>query len=138
VPRVTNVVPFAPKSAEPDNRAVWRCVCGCLTHFVRADQEIECASCGNIAAEAGEWRRRPEAPTVAAEVDQTDVVVKDLGDAGTAIRKILRNLAPSEMVCLVVVRDDGTISTWNGRTETEEQKEWLRLRLAAASGMMGL
>ena len=135
----SNVVQFAPKAKEDQDRIVWRCRCGCLTHFVRADDEIECASCGNVSVDAGEWRRRPAVGRVEPpEVADTDVAVKDLGDADTAIRKILRDLAPGEMVGLVIVRDNGTITTWSGRTETEAQKQWLRDRLATAAGIMGL
>lgn len=131
-----NVIQFGRKADAPpvdNDRVVWRCNCGCLTFFVRADQEIECAQCGTISADAGSWRARsPEEPVgEVGEVEPDDVTVTDLGDPAHAIRRVLKKVEPDNVAALIVINNDGSLSTW-GETDGKAQAGWMRRRVASA------
>lgn len=132
-----NIIQFRKRDDPQSDRVVWRCNCGCLTFFVRADQEIECAQCGTVAEDCGEWRARsPEEP--GGEVPETslgDVKVTDLNSAEHAIRRVVKKIDPASVVGLVVLNGDGSISAW-GKAETDEQSDWMFQQLAVAHGLM--
>ena len=134
-----NVIQFGkPAAAEPiSDRVVWRCNCGCLTFFVRADRELECAVCGTVAEGAGEWRtREPEAPAGAApDVSPGDVRVTDLNSPELAIRRMVKKIDVENLVSLVVLNADGSLSAW-GKAETEAQAQWILDRLLDAHALM--
>lgn len=131
-----NIIQFGRKAEAPtgvNDRVVWRCNCGCLTFFVRADQEIECAQCKTISADAGSWRARsPEEPLGAVEeVEADDVIVTDLGDPFHAIRRVLKKVDPDNVAALIVINNDGSLSTW-GAADGKAQAGWMRRRVSSA------
>lgn len=133
-----NVIQFGKREPAPSqDRVVWRCNCGCLTFFIRADQEVECAQCGVISADCGDWRARsPEEPDGdVAEVALGDVKVTDLNSSENAIRRVVKKIDPGNLIALVVLNADGSISTW-GSADTEEQGQWMLDQLLAAHDLM--
>lgn len=136
-----NIIPFSrpPAAEDANDRVVWRCNCGCLTFFVRADQEIECAQCGSIAADCGEWRaREPEQPAAdVPPVGADDVTVTDLGAAEHAIRRVMKKIDHANIAGLIVINSDGSLSAW-GSVETPAESRWMRSRVSAALKLMGV
>lgn len=133
---MSNVVAFPSRD---DANIVWRCNCGCITHFVRADGEIECAQCGALAVDTGhdgEWRcRLPETPAEPQECSPGDFKVTDLNSSEAAFRRVLRNADPEQAAVLIVLNTDGSLSAW-GTLETEEQREWFDRRMAEAKALL--
>lgn len=133
-----NVIQFGKREPAPSqDRVVWRCNCGCLTFFIRADQEVECAQCGVIAEDCGSWRARsPDEPAdEVTGVEADDVTVTDLNSPAFAIRRVVKKIDHANLSALVVINSDGSLSAW-GDAEGAEQSEWLRSRLMAAHNLL--
>lgn len=125
-----NVVEFVPK----DELGYWLCNCGCQTHYVRTDGEVECANCGNLASGpvAGGYLKVPEGEFLSEKPDEVqNVVILDSAEA--SIKRVLRRQSSDNIRALVVLWEDGLISTW-GRdlTETRAQRGWVRRGLECA------
>ncbi|PRD42116.1 hypothetical protein C5748_18375 [Phyllobacterium phragmitis] len=132
---MSNVVSFPAKDTD---RVVWRCNCGCLTHFVRADYELECAQCGNLSTSiSGEWRKNvPDVPAVVADVEARDIKVTDLNSSEAAIRRVLLKADPDTLAVLVTLHKDGTMSVWGIDLDTPEEQAWFDAQMAAAKAML--
>lgn len=119
---------------QPEELGYWLCNCGCQTHYVRTDGEVECAHCGIIAsgATAGGYLKVPEGEMLAEKPAEVNHVVI-LDSAETAIKRVLKRQEPGNMRALVVLWDDGKISTWcKELAETRQQRGWLRRGLECA------
>lgn len=128
---MSDVIAF--RKPEPD-RLVWRCGCGCTTHYVGPDA-IECAACGDMQA-AGEWRKMlPDEPAEPREIENGDVNVTSIGSPSAALRRLLKNADPEQLVALAVIHADGRVSAW-GDIEPGDQSEWLDRRLADVRRML--
>ena len=123
------VVEFPPE----DELGYWLCDCGCQTHYVRTDGEVECAHCGNLVSNAGGgYLRVPEYEAFIEKPDEVNHVVM-LDSAETAIRRVLRRQEPDNMCALIVLWANGKISTWGKEImETRAQRGWLRRGLECA------
>lgn len=132
---MTNVISLPPRNQD---KVVWRCGCGCITHFLRADGEMECAQCGVLAeGDTGEWRvNLPDTPAKPRETETGDVKVTDLNSSDAAIRRVLKNADTSTMVALVVLHDDGALSVWGEDLDTDERRDWFDRRIADAKAML--
>lgn len=130
-----NVVSLPRRDAD---RIVWRCDCGCMTFFVRADDELECAQCSVLTrGETGEWRKNlPDVPAKVDETETGDVKVTDLNSASAAIKRVLRKADPDKMFALVVVNRDGSLSVWGGDLVTDDQREWFDRQMASAKALL--
>lgn len=120
-----------------EDTIVWRCNCGSITHFVRADATIQCAACDHIAVgEDGSWRKHlPPVPAHPAETEDGDQIVTNLNDATNTLRRMVRRIDPETVSTIIVVYPDGRISTVS-RCETAEQFAWLRRRLDDAVALL--
>lgn len=120
------------------DRVVWRCGCGCLTSFVRADDELECAQCGSLArGNTGEWRKHlPPVPAVVAETVDGDVKVTDLNSVEAALKRVARTADPDKVFALIVVNRDGSLSVWGGNLETDKQRAWFDRKLAETKALL--
>lgn len=121
----------------PSDRAVWRCSCGCLSHFARSDGEIECVNCGAIASDIdGEWRMMLPPAIDAPAVENGDLVVTDLGTAQNAIRRAHQRADADLLAALVIVHKDGRLTAWGTEILTPENRKWMRDRLDDAYAML--
>ncbi|MEW9304547.1 hypothetical protein [Labrys neptuniae] len=109
-----------------------------MTHFARADDELECAQCGMVASgDTGEWRKNlPDTPTTVKETETGDVKVTDLNSMDAAIKRILRNANPDQMFALIVVNNDGSLSVWGRTLHTDDQREWFDHKMADAKAFL--
>lgn len=116
----------------------WLCNCGCQTHYIRTDGEVECANCGVLASGlvGGGYLKVPKGEMLAEKPAEVNHVVI-LDSAETAIKRVLRRQEADNMRALIVLWADGKISTW-GREwmETREQRGWLRRGLECARRAM--
>jgi hypothetical protein len=132
---MSNIVTLPRRDAD---KIVWRCDCGCLTHFIRADDEVECAQCGTLAnGSGGEWRRNlPDVPAIIGEVESGDVQVTDLNSADAAIKRVLRKVDADQMFALIVVNTDGSLSVWGRTLKTDDQRDWFDRKMADAKAFL--
>lgn len=132
---MSNVVFFPPRQPET---VVWRCECGCITHFVRGDDQIECAKCGAVAdGDSGSWRRNlPDVPVSAPETQDGDVKITDLNSPEAAFKRTLRKADPDKAFALIVVNRDGSLTVWGGDLETEAQRAWFDRKMAEAKALL--
>lgn len=107
----------------------WTCNCGCLTHRVRSDGEIECASCGTFASNIGYWRKPSpdEAPREARDGDAEAFDTLDV-DPVFSRKRHAKRVVDGEFIIALGIRADGALSTCrkNGTVVTDEQRDWLR------------
>jgi hypothetical protein len=116
---VDNVVQLQPRTAE---RLVWVCGCGSTSHYLYSDGEGECAACAATTGAPGDWRARlPDTPETAATLDETNFKVVNLGDAPNFLR---RHIKDNAIAAVVIVHNDGTLSTW--RDAIAHREAWLR------------
>ena len=117
-----------------DDLGYWLCNCGCQTHYVRSDGEIECANCGNLASgpAAGGYLKVPEGEIMPEKPDEIQHVVS-LDSAEANIKRVLKRQTSDNMRALVVLWGDGLISTWGRElSETRAQRGWVRRGLECA------
>jgi len=123
------VITFAPRApAEP---LIWVCNCGCTTHYHRTDDGVECASCGNVAADlSGEWRAKlSDAPDEPRELDSTTFRVTPLDTAATFMQRHAKR-GSGDVVAILILNDDGSFATWSGDMTGEDRAAWLKRQLA--------
>lgn len=118
-----------------DPKVVLRCPCGCLTHYLRADGEVECASCNEVVEHGpNDWRRRlPDVPAEPAEVEEGDIIDRDVADGSLAQRRVLRfaetAMSEGELVAVIVITADGTVRMWNDELSKTDRQEWFERKV---------
>lgn len=116
----------------------WTCDCGCSTHRVRSDGEIECASCGVRGDGVGYWRLpKLSEPQEAAANQAEPFDTKDV-DLDFSRRRFAQRVEAGEFIVLIGLKEDGGISTQhdNAKVETTAQAAWLRRRFREAYRMV--
>jgi len=133
-----NVVDFP---ARIDPALILRCPCGCLTHYLRADGAVECASC-NVPVDhsPNDWRRRlPEAPQIPADVEGGDFIDRDLADESLAQRRVLRSaqdaMGAGVLTAVIVVTADGTVRMWHDDLSGSARQAWFEEKLQTIRGI---
>lgn len=122
-----SVVAF-PKRENP--AVVWTCRCGCMTHYLRADDTVECAACGNLSA-VGHWRKRlTDTPAAVQDAGPEQFVSTDLQSNELCIRRVIKGIVPSEVSAVISVREDGSISMWSDWFDSSERRAWFKDKLA--------
>ncbi len=115
---------------------LWRCDCGCITHYVRSDGELQCANCDEIVSDNGFWRL-PEGQTREIESgDGPETSRHDMGDSDAALDAVLRFVNAQAAACVVVLQENGELLTWGNEFKTRARRGWLRRRLDAARKML--
>lgn len=112
-----------PSKPEP---AYWRCDCGCLTFYVRDDEELECAICEKISSN-GFWKL-PEGER--REEQEGDPPSRYRETSDDAFERTLRFIKPEATYFVAVVLKNGKVTVWEkGGFETRAQRGWLRRKL---------
>lgn len=131
---MSEVVQFPTLAGE--ERAVWACGCGCLTHYVRKGGTLECANCGELAdADFGDWvAELPDAPPTIKTAGPDNVKVTDLADSAVALRSVFRDVEHrrDEAAFVIIGWRDGSVRTWGDTLQGSEQSEWFDSRIANA------
>ncbi|CAN0653111.1 conserved protein of unknown function [Nitratireductor aquimarinus] len=132
---MSNIVSFPSRDQD---QVVWRCNCGCLTNFLRADGGLECAQCGELAsADYGEWRKRfPDTPASPKEQGAGDIKVTDLNSPKQAVKRALLNADCDTLAALVLLHSDGAMTVWGEHLDTDERAEWFDRRMADAKALL--
>lgn len=116
----------------PADVGYWTCNCGCTTHRVRSDDEIECGSCGELANGIGYWRKPlpDEAPREAMDADAEVFTTAD-SDPQFARRRHAQRVTNGEFIIAIGIAPDGGLATCrqSGAVVSDEQRAWLRRRL---------
>lgn len=132
-----NVIQFQPKQAgqppsPPEDPPIWTCIdCGCMTFFLRADTQTECAHChrlGSDPVDEGWFRRLPPVPAEVPEVDARFTTITNIGSPEVARRTFMKR-AQEDPVALGAVQRDGTVLMWTEGVSTDEQHDWLGRRM---------
>lgn len=119
------------------DKIVWTCRCGCMTHYLRADDVVECAQCERVQTYAsGEWRLNlPAVPLEVPETEDGQFKVTDLNHSGAAMRRTLDRANADDTAFVVILQKDGRVSCW-GSIETKEQSDWFDRQVADAKRML--
>lgn len=116
---------------------IWVCGCGCSSFNIREDGEAECCVCSQLADADGQgWYDRTK--DAHQRSDDLDGPIDDVSGNGSMefVRRRVEQLASDKTaVLLVVAREDGSVSTWS-IAETEDQVEWVREKLEAATNLV--
>lgn len=132
---MNNVITLRP-AREP---MVWRCNCGCSTHYALEDGTLECASCGTSQiGPTGEWLTRlPEpSPGRSAAPEQRERTVVSIDDPAACLRRTLRKASVGETSFVVVAQNSGAVTTWGCDFKERAQRGWLNRRLADAKRLL--
>lgn len=131
---MSNVVGFGKPPSEP---LIWVCAsCGCSTFRLYSSGATECASCGQVGADHGDWfRELPEPEGDPKEATPETKVVSFNGSPAAALRTMMRRINPDEMVALIAIMENGRVRTWGG-IDSRERAEWLDRRLADARDLL--
>lgn len=121
---MTEIVNFPAKEKQPEPM-IWVCGCGCSTFELLSDGAAKCALCQEAINDGG-WL----VPATDKEWDGDDPVrdVSGNGEPDFARRVTSKRVLEDDVVLVVVVKQDGTVSTWTD-IETEEQREWAKRQL---------
>lgn len=132
---VADIVQFAPKA--PDE-LVWRCSCGCISFELRADGGAVCVQCeAEVVGADGSWRRKLPDPVMPVEpLGDAGVTITDLNSSAAALRRIISRIDADTTALVIVIQQDGTVSTWGESIEGEAQSAWFDRRLDTAKQMM--
>ena len=113
--------------AEPE-RLIWVCSeCNCSTFHLYDDDTSECALCGKMSENYGEWVRNLRAPSdTVTKTDNNTMRVTNYGCAEIAKRRVIKKIRPDDpdLVSVFAVWRDGTNTSWDG-IETIEQRDFL-------------
>lgn len=126
---MSNVVKFFTKPSEPTPPQEFCivCRCGCQTMLVKTTGILECSSCGET-LEDDLTAYKVENVTLIAPPENLKmhhvVATEDL-----AFRKTLNKAGCSETTVLIVMNADGMVYTWTTGVESEEQIEWVSVRV---------
>jgi len=132
-----SIVQFPPRQPEPQI-LLWRCACGCSTHYARCDGTLECANCGTLqSGSPDQWRSRlPETPSNPASIEGGDVNVVSLDTSAAALKRVVQNIDQRDLAALIVVRNDGGLSTWSSGFSSPDEISWFERRMADAMELM--
>jgi hypothetical protein len=112
-----NVTAFPVKV--PEN-VVWRCDCGCLTHYLNVNGSVSCGNCG--AAQdggSGDWRQNfPVSDSDFQKVKSTDPVVVDLNDDQAMLNRTLGLAIVAETDAVLVFQNSGSVHAWWTRADS--------------------
>lgn len=130
-----DVVSLAPKV--PDN-VVWRCNCGCISFELRADGDAVCVHCEHpVAGIDGVWREKLPEPVAPIEaVGDHDLTVTDFNSSAPALRRALGRADADKTAMVIVIQQDGTVTTWGDTIEGEAQEAWFDRRVETAKTML--
>lgn len=124
----------------PHDSVLWRCGCGCFTHFALESGDLKCAHCGEkLDQEFGEWRRHlPDVPNPDGieEVEAGDALVTDLDDPKWAMRRAVARANPETTCAVVIIQSDGSLSVWGDEFDTAERESWIDRRLAEVRALL--
>jgi len=110
---------------------IWVCDCGCSTFEIMSDGGAKCAACDaphNVDGAA--W----SAQSVKSE-PETFRDIQGNGSTDFARRRVASMATDEAASVVVVVRRDGSISTWS-EAETQEQSQWVRDGLMQAADLI--
>lgn len=117
-----------------EERLVWRCNCGCKTHYACGDGSIECANCSNILE--GFWVP-PENARIKEHDDSEQISnIRDFDDPKYALKSFARRSDTDDICAMIVLARDGRVRTWGEEFETRAQRGWLRRQLEWARKML--
>lgn len=115
--------------AEP---RLWVCDCGCSTFEIREDASICCAHCAVISqTELGGWY----SPEAKAAAEPERFVVAGNGCVDFVRRRLSKTMMDDDVVGLVMIRDEGTVSFWH-TADTPERVKWFKRRLKQAKRIL--
>lgn len=113
---------------------VWVCNCGCSTFELRSDGTAACAACDTVQdADGAGW-----SSWTAQSSKSEDEAFRDIqgnGSVDFARRRVAQMASDDTTTTLIVIRRDGSLSTWS-EVETAEQMEWLRRKLDQAATLV--
>ena len=117
---------------------IWVCNCGSTTHYHHADGSIVCGSCETAAtALDGDWRLRfPDEPLDPPALDSKNFKVADFNTVDIFMKRQMRTAETRPIAAAAVFFSDGSISTWAGEIETDEQKAWVTRKFDEAAARM--
>lgn len=113
---------------------VWICNCGCSTFELRSDGAAACAACDTPQSVDGAGWSSWSAQSAKAE-PETFRDVQGNGSVEFARRRVAQMATDETAAVVVVVRRDGSISTWS-EAETAAQSKWCRRRLKQAADLI--
>lgn len=122
----------------PQNPMVWRCNCGCISFELRADGDAICCQCETpVVGLDGEWREKLPMPPVQPEpLDDMDVTITDLVSSGAALRRTLGKANEDSTALVIVIQQDGGITTWGKDLDGQHELDWFDRRIATAKQML--
>lgn len=130
-----------PEPKEPE-QLIWICAhCGCKTFKLYSDGMTECASCEHQGEDPadGEWRRRlaplPTTPPPAEDPKALSLAITSMESSAAALQRTLRKADADRTALVILMHNDGGVSTW-GEVVGPEQEAWFDRRIAEARQML--
>ena len=134
---MADIVPFpAAGEVTPEvtpSPQIWVCNCGCSSFQLFNDDTVPCALCGAQSPHGG-WTPAADSPTWEGPAPTTEISTND-NSVDFARKRVLNRANEDGTLAIVVLQEDGTISTWS-RVKGEEQLAWLEERLERAADMI--
>lgn len=115
---------------------VWVCKCGCSTFRLYEGGAVECASCGVIGPEGGEWINEvPEPPMVARQQPIETKVISIAGNDEQALNSMLVHADAKTMVAAIFIYTNNRVRVWGG-IDDNKRIRWLARRLKDARELL--
>ena len=132
---VADIVAF---ERRPPDTVVWRCNCGCISFELRANGDAVCVQCQHTVIGAdGAWREKlPDVVRPVDPVGDDDVTITDLNSSAAALRRSLGKANADETAVLIIIQQDGAVTTWGSAIEDQAQSEWFDRRVETAKQML--
>lgn len=115
-----NIVHLPTKKPAPQ---AWHCVCGCSTFNLYSDGREVCAACASV-----------RSADLLAEDVKAEFHVIDTNDEGNAKALIRSRVMAHDVALVVVVREDGSLSTWTNSSDDR----WIEAMMAMATSLVKL
>lgn len=131
---MTEIVNFPAKEKQPEP-LIWVCECGCSTFELCNDGTGRCALCNSVIGDEAEGGWLVPATDKEWEGDDPVRDVSGNGEPDFARRVTSKRVLEDDVVLVVVVKQDGTVSTWTD-IETDEQRAWAKRQLDRVPGIL--
>lgn len=114
-------------------RLIWTCAeCHCSTFYLYSDDTSECASCGLLSGNNGEWVRclEVEPPETTEKTDAGYTSIINFGSPEIARKRVFKKIEDwgDDIVFINGIHNDGQSTSWYN-FETKKQKKWLLRKL---------
>ena len=128
---MSDVIDFKSRKEELD--LVLVCECSSQSFYVHQSLKFVCCSCNRESTVTNSEMRVALPKPPPAPKSNADAATVILSPVGIGPRRIIKDTDPDAVVVILVVDDQGRSRSWNVSVDTQEQRDWVKRNLMAAT-----